>query len=412
MSGIKRNEIKKINQLFEVFPVVLILGVRQCGKTTLTKMVRPEWKYFDLENSKDRDFIQGDFDFFFDEYPKQIIIDEAQELPELFKNLRGVIDRKRSLNNRFLLTGSSSPELVSLASDTLAGRIGIVKLGTLKFNEIKERPLSKFYSIFSDKLSEDSIKQLKTLKIFSEDDILPSFLKGGYPQPILSKKPNIYKMWMQNYFDTYVNRDIRKLFPRLDLIKYERFIHMLSELSGTVINRSQLGRSIDTNEVSIRDYLDIADKTYIWRNIPSFEKSKSKSIIKMPKGILRDSGLCHYLTDILTREQLIRSAHVGQNFEAYIIEEIIKGIHSSKIGRWNYSYYRTKHGAEIDLILEGDFGLLPVEIKFSSSTNPSCLYSLKRFLKEENLPFGIVINNSKEVKMLASNIIQVPAVGL
>ena len=129
----------------------------------------------------------------------------------------------------------------------------------------------------------------------------------------------------------------------------------------------------------------------------------------MPKGILRDAGLIHFLANIDSREKLIRSPNVGQNFESFIIEEIIKGIHCTQATNWQYYYYRTKHGAEVDLILEGSFGLLPIEIKFGVATQSRQLTSLKKFLADNALPLGILINNSTEVKALAKNIVQIPA---
>ena len=406
---LERNSAAKVNALLEVFPAVLILGVRQSGKTTLAQQVRKDWKYFDLENINDADFILSDLDFFFNEYPSNIIIDEAQEFSGLFKHLRGVIDSDRNKKNRFILTGSSSPELIKQASESLAGRLGIVELGTLKMNELHQKPLPSFYQLFNNPLSASTIDKLKKLTI-GEGDVINDFLRGGYPEPVLAKDNTYFQIWMQNYFQLYIERDIRKLFPKLDSIKYRRFISTLSELSGTIINKAQLGRSLDTSEVTIRDYLEIADKTFVWRMIPSYEKTKSKSIVKMPKGILRDSGLAHFLANINDREQLIRSPHVGQNFESFIIEEIIKGAQCTNATNWNYYYYRTKHGAEVDLILEGSFGVLPIEIKFGVSTQSRQITSLQKFLTDNSLPLGLVINNSTEVKALASNIIQIPAI--
>ena len=409
MTYIKRHCEKQIKDLLKKFPALLLLGVRQCGKTHLLKNLYPKWKYFDLENLKDRDFITRDFEFFFREYPKNIILDEAQEVPELFKNLRGVIDHKRKLNNRFLITGSSSPELIAGASDSLAGRIAILELGTFKVSEIRKKNISPFFDIFNSPLKKSSLSFLKSIFSSSKTfDTLKFMLKGGYPDPCLSKDKTYFNLWMKNYFDTYINKDIRKLYPRLDSLRFQRFISILSELSGTIVNRSQVGRSLDLNEVSVKDYLDIADKTYIWRQLPSFSKSKKKSLVKMPKGFLRDSGLIHYLLDIKNKEQIFRSPKVGQIFESFVIEEILKGLTNKCSGRWNYSYYRTKNGAEIDLILEGDFGLLPIEIKFSSSIETRSLISLKQFIKEYSLPFGLVINNSQEVKMLSEKILQIP----
>lgn len=408
MTVIKRNLQDRINHLLEVFPVVMLVGARQTGKTTLSRAVRADWHYFDLENAADYDFISRDYDFLFQEYPRHVIFDEAQELPGLFRQLRGVIDSSRQESGRFILTGSSSPDLLEQASDSLAGRIAIVEIGTLKMNEIRQQPLPPFYQILEQELDTESLDSVKALECPVED-VIPFFLRGGYPEPILAEDDYAYNAWMENYYRTYINRDIKKLFPRLDAIRYRRFVSMLSSLSGTIINKAQLGRSVDVSEVTIRDYLEIADKTFFWRTIPSFETSKSKSTVKMPKGIVRDSGINHYLTGIDTREKLLRAAQVGQNFESFVIEEIIKGIQATKVTRWDYFYYRTKNGAEIDLILDGSFGILPIEIKFGRQTTLKQLTSLQQFVKRHDLPFGLVVNNSNEVRMLSEKVVQVPA---
>jgi predicted AAA+ superfamily ATPase len=235
----KRNIGGKINELLDFFPVVIILGVRQCGKITLAKMLRPNWRYFDLERGKDFEFVTRDFDFFVKEYPHSIIIDEAQRFPALFQELRGVIDSDRQRKNRFLLTGSSSLELIKNVSESLAGRVGLVELGTFKSNETVALALPDFYEIFKEKLRDSTKDFLKGLKaIISYDQLMKAFLKGGYPEPVLKNDDRFFNAWMENYFQPYVQRDIRTLFPRLDLIKYQRFLSMLSALSGTIINRS------------------------------------------------------------------------------------------------------------------------------------------------------------------------------
>ncbi len=407
MTDLERNLERKINDLLGIFPVVLILGARQVGKTTLAQHCRPQWKYFDLEKGSDFDFISHDFDFFFREYPQQIIFDEAQELPQLFRELRGVIDANRKLKNRFILTGSSSPDILTQAADSLAGRIGIVEVGTMKVNELIQQPLPTFYEIFNQQLSAQTLGFLKEQPI-NEADFLDYFLTGTYPEPVLNDNKKTYDAWMENYYQTYINRDIKKFFPKLDAIKYRRFIAMLAGLSGTIINKAQLGRALDISEVTARDYLEIADKTLIWRSIPSYESSTIKSTTKMPKGIFRDAGLLHFLSHIHSRETMLTHPNVGYNFESFVIEEVIKGIQATDTPNWNYFYYRTRNGAEIDLILEGRFGVLPIEIKFGMSTSLKQLTSLNKFIKENKIPFGIVINNSIEIKMLSDKIIQLP----
>jgi predicted AAA+ superfamily ATPase len=337
----------------------------------------------------------------------QLIIDEAQEDPQLFKELRGVIDADRKNKNRFILTGSSSPELLKGISDSLAGRVGIIELSTLKINELKQQKLPPFYQLFEKTINQESISFLKNLP-YIEHNCLPNLLKGGYPEPILEDSDIFFNNWMENYYKTYISTDIKRLYPKLDDIKYRRFISMLANLSGSIVNKAQIGRSIDSSEVSIRDYIDIADKKFFWRSIPSYENSITKSIVKMPKGIFRDSGLLHYLLNIRSIDQMLQSPSVGQNFESFVIEEIIKGLQATMVTKWDYYYYRTRNGAEVDLVLEGHFGLLPIEIKLGSNTQLKQLVSLNKFIQEQQLSLGIVINNSDEIKLLNDRIIQIP----
>ena len=214
---------------------------------------------------------------------------------------------------------------------------------------------------------------------------------------------------MENYFKTYLQQDIRSKFPKLNNIAYRRFLTMLSQLSGSILNKNDLARSLNCSEVTISNYLEIAAGTYLWRSLGSFERSISKSIVKRPKGHLRDSGLTHFLLGIGNREKLLSNPKGGNLFESFIIEELLQGMVSTSATQWQPWYYRTKNGAEVDLVLEGQFGVLPIEIKFGVSNTKSDLTSLNRFVDVHNLPFGIVINNSSEVKLLSDKILQIPA---
>ena len=129
----------------------------------------------------------------------------------------------------------------------------------------------------------------------------------------------------------------------------------------------------------------------------------------MPRGNFQDSGLSHFLQRVNNREQLMNYSNVGASFEAFVTEEIIRGIEAVNCTNWNYSYYRTRNGAEIDLILQGPFGLLPIEIKFGTRVKMQQIQTLKRFVKENKLPLGILLNNGEQVQMIADKIIQLPA---
>lgn len=410
MHNLKRNLHIQLEKNLQYFPVVAILGARQVGKTTLAKEVRPDFRYFDLESPKDFERITRDPDFFFEQHPKHIIIDEAQEYPELFRALRGVVDHDRNTPGRFILTGSSSPDLLEGLSDSLAGRIGIIELGTLKANEIEQVELSGVYRLFEKKLDRNFLSSIgEKLVPLSRQQIHRAWLKGGYPEPLLKDDEAFYRRWMENYRDTYVYRDLSKLFPKLDKVAYRRFLSMLAQISGTIINKSDLARAIEVDEKTARKYLDIAEGTFVFRQQLSYEGSVSKSIVKMPKGYLRDSGLRHYLQGISNLDALYEHPSIGHSFECFVIDEILKGMHAQGILNYQANYYRTRSGAEVDLILQGEFGVLPIEIKYGVRTSTKSLRSLSDFIESNGLDFGLVINQAEEACWLTSNIFQLPA---
>ena len=246
MDVIKRNIEHKIASLLKNFPVVAILGVRQCGKSTLAKKLGKGRKYFDLEKPSHFERISSDPELFFRENEGRITIDEAQNCAAIFPVLRSVVDEARDKNGRFILTGFSSFELAKNISESLAGRVAIVELSTLKVNELKAEKMSPLYNIFEKKLSKSDLSKLKKLrpsKTLSE--VKHYLLKGGYPEPLLKGRQDFHLDWMENYFKTYIDRDMRAMFPKIDLLKYQRVIKMLSSVSGTIINKTEIARSAE-----------------------------------------------------------------------------------------------------------------------------------------------------------------------
>lgn len=401
-----RNIEVKVQKLMRIFPVVALIGARQTGKTTISKKIAASWDYFDLENPNHFDLIHRDPVLFFKQFHSNLILDEAQKYPEIFNVLRGVIDEDRDQKGRFIVTGSSSPELLTNLSESLAGRVGILEVDTLKCNEFYKTNLSSFYDIFQEPLSKSNLKLEKPLCTLEQ--VRYFWLKGGYPEPLLLNDEVGFDLWMTNYITTYVNRDIASLFPRLDKIKFNRFINVLAKLSGTILNKSEIGRMLEFDEGTAREYISIAEKTFLWRELLSYENSISKSIVKMPKGHLRDSGLLHYMLNIKNEKILFQHPQMGPSFEGFVIEEILKGLNSTLVSNWKPYYFRTRGGSEIDLILEGPFGVLPIEIKYGTTVSSKQLRSLKQFISDNQLPFGIVINQSNTLIWLTEDILQLP----
>ena len=401
-----RHYLTLLNDYLNLFPCVAILGVRQCGKTTLLKMLPKQWRIFDLEKSSDYQLVAQDTDLFFRLNQNLIAIDESQLLPELFPSLRVAIDNDRNTTGRFVITGSSSPELIKSISESLAGRIAIIELAPFSLSEAFENQLSDFYAFVLSKEKPDSYRQ----KIKPEVEISKAheyWLKGGYPEPWTKNNSRFTKLWMQNYVQTYIERDILRIFPVLNLQKYKLFIQMLANLSGQIINYSTVARTLGVSQPTVREYFQIAHGTFIWRNIPSYEKNATKRIVKHPKGYLRDSGLHHFMLHQYSLSDLLVHPLMGSSWEALVIENIIRGF-TAMGAHFDYYYYRTGAGAEVDLVLEGEFGLIPFEIKYKQSVSLKELRGLKDFIKEKKCRYGFVINNNEKVTLIDENIIGLP----
>lgn len=402
----QRNILPYLLELLEQFPIIAILGARQTGKTTLAKQAGTNWLYMDLERESHYERLLADPEFFFQQNPERVIFDEAQLLPKLFTTLRSIIDENRTQKGRFIITGSSSPALLKNISESLAGRIAILELNTLKANEYFHQPLSEFYQIFHSKLNKKNVTILKPQ--LSSKQIQQFWFKGGYPEPI-AHDDEFYREWMSDYQATYINRDLANLFPKLDKVAYRRFISMLAKLSSKIINKSDIARSVAVSQPTISDYLDIAAGTFIWRKLPSFDLNINKTIVKMPRGHIRDSGFLHYLLHIADLPSLQDDPIAGFSFEAFVIEELLKGLQDARLRNVDSYYFRTRDGAEIDLILQSQFGILPIEIKYGVHTPRKQLISLTNFIKDNKLKFGIVINQANEMLWLTEHILQVPA---
>ncbi|MBI3018365.1 MAG: ATP-binding protein [Deltaproteobacteria bacterium] len=387
------------------FPVVAILGTRQVGKTTLLHQILPSAPFFDLESETDYDRIKSDPEFFLSQYEETIVLDEAQLCPELFPSLRVAVDKRRKHNGQYLLSGSSSPVLLKNLSESLAGRIALFELSPLHLQECWASP-----STFYNWLVEGKAKEVGDLKgTWTWDQLLQSCFYGGFPDPFLQRNdPRYFSLWMNNYFKTYIDGDIRKLFPGLNIEAYRRFIKMLGSSSDHIFKASNFSKSLDVSEPTIKSYLDIAEGTFLWRSIPSFQKNPRKRLVKMPKGHIRDTGMINYLLNITNCENLKEHSFFGTIWEIFVTEQIIRGL-QAKLIDFRYFYYRTHNQAEIDLVLEGAFGIIPIKIKLGVRIDPRKLVTLEQFIKEYRCPFGLIISNTEKPQLLSPHIIHAPA---
>jgi len=407
MHDIKRSAVSAVSYLLKHFPCVVVLGARQVGKTTLLKQVLPNKPFFDLESRTDCERIQRDPEFFLSQQEGPTVIDEAQTLPALFSALRVAIDRHRDKKGLYLLSGSSSPDLLKHITESLAGRAAIFELSGFGLEEAWKLPVNPLYDLLAKK-NAGGILALKPR--LDNNRILESCLFGSYPEPFLTQRKDTkaFYLWMENYFTSYIRRDIRNLFPGLNIENYQKFVAMLAGASGQLLNASDFARSLDISQPTVKSYFQIAHGTFVWRLLPSFHKNISKRVIKMPKGHMRDTGLLNHILHIGAAQQLQSHPAYGRIWETFIIEELLKGFGNALLPVAPF-FYRTTNNAEIDLILEGDFGLLPIEIKAGSLTASRNLIALEQFIHEQKLPFGLVINNSLQPAWLTPKILQIPA---
>ncbi len=396
-----------IKSCLSEFPCVVILGPRQCGKTTLLGTLEASWRRFDLERQSDFQVISRDPDLFLRLNPRHIAVDESQVLPAIFPALRVAIDENRGETGRFVITGSSSPALMKSVSESLAGRVAIVEMAPLSFAETRQAFESSFFDVLrTGKIAAadlaHTLRQNATLA-----EIHQYWLQGGYPEPWLKTSLRFRKTWRENYVQTYLQRDVARLFSGLDHDRFRQFLYMLGSLSGTILNYSDVARTLAVSQPTARDYVEIAHGTFVWRRLPAHTGNPLKRAVKHPKGYLRDSGLLHHLLRIPDLDALLSHPVLGKSWEGMVIEELFRGLNGRGIA-FEASHYRSAAGGEVDLVLEGDFGLIPIEIKHTQTVRIQQLQALDHFIADFKCGFGLVINNDERPRFYTERILGVP----
>ena len=395
----KKRTLESILKIaLETFPVVLLNGARQVGKSTLA-----------LDNFKNYlTFDDGELRLYAKENPKgflknlelPICFDEIQKVPTLLEYIKIHIDKNR-VNGDFLLTGSSNVLDYKESKETLAGRLC----------ELRLHPLSSKEK--NDKSSENIIKKLlqrdfKLTKKDYSDEVIEHILNGGYPE-ILELSGLSKELWFTSYIATYIERDARDLADIRDIDSFIKFVNVLASRSGTILNKSSLSNDIGIKDITTDKYISIINRIYQATLLKPYFVNIGKQFIKSPKVFFNDTGVLCSLLKINSKEQLLSSNYSGQIFETYIFCELQK--HLSYLQKSAQMFhYRTNDKKEIDFIIEVDNEILAIEVKQSSSVKKDDFKHIidlqNRYDKKRCL--GVVFYNGDMVVEFSDNLVAIP----
>lgn len=332
------------------YPVVTVLGPRQAGKTTLVRMALPDYDYVSLEDPENRQIATSDPRAFLNAHPGNTIFDEIQRTPELLSYLQGCVDEENR-PGRFVLTGSHQLELRAAIAQSLAGRTGILHLLPLSIAELALADIR--FDTF-------------------EEYAFSGFLPRIYDQ---QQRP---RTAYANYYQTYVERDVRQLIRLKDASLFEKFIKLLAGRVGQLMNHQSLANDVGVDGKTIKEWLSILEASFLVFKLPPYYENFGKRAIKSPKYYFLEPGLLAYLLDIEKPEQIGRDPLLGGIFENLVVVEAIKARFNRGLAA-NFYFFRDSHGNEIDLLQKSGSHLLGMEIKAAATWHASFKSALNRF---------------------------------
>lgn len=340
--------LKKIEKALSRSPITALLGPRQCGKTTLARILaeKKTSTFFDLESLPDQRRLQN-AEMALSSLEGLVILDEIQIMPELFNVLRVIVDKPKN-KAKFLILGSASPEIIRNASESLAGRVEFIELSGFNLSEV----------------GGDSWKDL--------------WLRGGFPRSFTADSNENSLVWREGFVRTFLERDIPQLGINIPAQAMRRFWMMLAHYHGQVWNASEFSRSLGVSDKTIRSYLDLLTGTFMIRQLQPWFENVSKRQVKTSKIYFRDTGLLHRLLDISDWHNLLGHPKAGASWEGFVIDQILQILQPQQAYFWG-----VHSGGELDLLIVQGKHKFGIEIKFSES--PSLTTSMKSAVEVLNL---------------------------
>ena len=340
------------------FRVLLITGSRQVGKSTLLKeKLLPEYEYVTLDEFTELSLAQNDTALFFKNHPLPVIIDEVQRAPDLFLQIKLLADNSKE-KGQIILTGSQSYRLLSKAADSLAGRVCIINMSSLSLRE-------KFSIDFNREFlpTADYIESRKK-SIIPYDNLWNHIWRGSMPE--LADDSIEWEPFYRSYIRTYLDRDVANLITTKNLVKFHNFMQCIAARVGELFNAESLARDVGVTSKTIAEWTSILESSGVIRLLQPYEKNVSNRAIKTPKIYFMDTGLVCFLVGWTSSQVAMNGAMSGGLFENFVVSEIIKSYYNAGHEIEKIFFYRDKDKREIDLIIEKDNTLYPIEIKKSA----------------------------------------------
>lgn len=350
---IKRDAFDTVVRLAGQFPVIAITGPRQSGKTTLAKMAFPEKRYVSLDDKNMRELAASNPRDFLKAFPDGVIIDEAQKVPELFDAIKVTVDNDEFIPGKYILTGSSQFRLKENITDSLAGRIGLVKL--LPF----------------------SIQELNKAGLLTDDAY--DFVFNGFYPPLYDKEKHfIREDWFENYIDTYMDMDVKDQINPSNVNAFRKLIQLCATRSGQLINYDDMSRSVGVSAVTVKSWLSVLEASYIIHFLEPDSNNLGKSIVKTPKLYFVDPGLMCYLLRLDSKEDLLLDNHKGAVVETMAVSELLKKRYNEG-KKPSLTFFRDKNGFEVDTIADWKH-TFAIEVKSNSETEKKMSVNVKKYI--------------------------------
>ena len=381
---IKRHVEDTIKKVSEMYPAVIVTGPRQVGKTTVLKKLYGNLRYVTLDNPETLEYARNEGGLFFKTFIPPVVLDEVQYAPELFPYIKIIADETKQ-KKLFFMTGSQTFHLMKNVSESLAGRIGIIQILGLSLREIKGRKFNLPFLPTGGYL-EQSEKDAEEL---SQEEIWSIIQRGSMPRLYHADvDDNFWRQFYSDYVKTYIERDVRALTQVGDEIAFLQFMRLLAASTGQLLNYSRIANEIGKSVGTVKNWVSILRTSGVIYLLQPYYHNFNKRIVKTPKVYFLDTGLASYLTGWYTSEQLQFGAMSGCMFETFVVSEILKSYYNKGYDDFGFSFYRDKDMNEIDLLIENNGVLYPIEIKKTGSPNKQDIKAFSKLEKEDKKILG------------------------